>query len=299
MRVTDLLAQFDVKTVSAGEHHHAHEGWIQMDCPWCGRGSGGMHLGYSLSGGHMNCWRCGRHSFLDFLVEVSGLPRSKCLGLLKGLAPEGLTAPINKRGTLKLPKGLVPMGKRHRRYLEQERGLDADEMERLWDLRGLGVGSKLGWRIFIPIYFQGRMVSWTTRALNDKGLRYVAARPEEEELNAKHLLFGEDYCRGSIVVFEGHLDVMAYGPGSAATGGLAITEAQVARIAKYPTRVICFDKERIAQRKAASLCDALAPMAGRTILAELSRKDASEADAAELEELRALAGQTNRKGILC
>ena len=85
---------------------------------------------------------------------------------------------------------------------------------------------------------------------------------------------------------EGPTDCWKIGAGAVCTFGLAWTPAQLARIASYPTRVICFDNEEEAQKQARVLCAELEPFPGRTINVCLEAKDPGSAQKEEIQCLR-------------
>ena len=66
MEFSEILTEYNIP-IAPEKHHHAREGWIQFDCPFCGKDSQGWHMGYSLENNFANCWRCGNHG----LVTVS------------------------------------------------------------------------------------------------------------------------------------------------------------------------------------------------------------------------------------
>jgi hypothetical protein len=102
----------------------------------------------------------------------------------------------------------------------------------------------------------------------------------------RNLLYGEDYCRHTILVHEGPLDVWAVGPGATATCGTEFSPAQIRRIARYPRRGICFDSEPAAQTRARRLAAQLSLFPGETDLIKLDANDPGSAGAKELAELR-------------
>ncbi len=221
---------------------------------------------------------------IDALMESSGLQFREVKTALEGLVTDS-TIERPQRTNLVLPKGIGDLLRPHRDYL-RGRGFKVKTLEKLWGLRGIGVASRLSWRIWIPIHFQGEIVSWTTRGLHDEGTRYVSASVEEESLNHKEILYGEDYCRHSCIVHEGLTDVWATGPGATATFGTSFTRAQVLRISRFPIRAICFDNEPDAQHRAEDLCDQLMHFHGETFNVVLDAKDAGSSKKKELKELR-------------
>jgi hypothetical protein len=197
------------------------------------------------------------------------------------------TPELKRTGTLRLPGGREPLLPQHRAYLAG-RGFDPDELVRLWGLEGIGLGSlAYAWRVFIPIYSNDEIVSWTTRSISDKhDRRYRTAPATDEAISCKKLLYGADYARAAVIVVEGPADVWRIGPGAVATLGTAITQAQVLQLANFPTRAICFDNEPAAQMRARRLSDALAGLPGETVNVVLDAKDAGSATGEEIQELR-------------
>jgi DNA primase len=194
---------------------------------------------------------------------------------------------VKPSGRLKIPTDAGSMMKPHRNYVKG-RGFTPSLIEEVYQVGGIGVSHRLAWRLFIPIHYRGRMVSWTTRAIgNAQGPRYVSARPSEEAVSHRTLLYGEDLAGHSIVVVEGPIDAWAIGPGAVATMGLACTKDQIEKIAQHPSRAICFDSSEIAQKRARKVADQLKNFPGETDVVELeSGEDAAEADPEEIEELR-------------
>jgi hypothetical protein len=279
MTLTEILDELDIRYIEADSgHHHSREGWLQSDCPFCSPDSNRWLLGINLAYGFANCWQCGRHSLYETLRESANVPTYTIRELLGDLERIPGARKERIKGTLRLPKGIMPIQKAHRDYL-RSRHLDPDKIEKLWNIQGIGIAAELAWRLFIPIHYQGDMVSWTTRSISDKHkTRYRSAKLTEEKLPHKSLLYGEDYCRHSIVVVEGPIDAWSIGPGCTATCGTGLAgNSQLSKIAKYPVRAICFDSEPTAQHRALQLVRELEPFPGRTVNLTLdSGKDANE-----------------------
>jgi len=221
-----------------------------------------MHMGYNIAKGYVHCYRCGHHRLRETVAELGGITLAKARQLLEGLETSAVRETIRPQGKLTLPKGLGPLLPAHARYLRR-RGFDAAELVGLWGLQGIGLASRLAWRIFIPIHLDGQVVSWTTRATaDDVEARYISARPEEEAVHHKDLLYGEQMASHAICVVEGPTGVWKIGPGAVATLGTGYTRAQFSRMAKYPVIRICFDPEPVAQQRAIQLAQDLASFGG-------------------------------------
>jgi len=285
MKFADVLRRHNVPYQTEGKY--ARPGWIQFHCPFCfgGLDPNKPYMGFNLAGGYVNCWRCGPHNVSKTLVTLTGLSWSEVKTLDLDSSPREVIE--REAGRLKLPNGLGPLLKPHRVYL-RGRGFKPRAIEDLWKVQGIGLSSKLAWRIFIPIHLRGQIVSWTTRSLVDTGLRYISSSHEDESVPHKTLLYGEDYATNAISIHEGPTDVWRVGPGAVATLGTGWKPAQVLRMSRYSRRIVCFDNEPAAQRRARQLCDLLETFPGETMNVILDAKDAATADEDELMELRSL-----------
>src|SRR5690606_24557431 len=194
---------------------------------------------------------------------------------------------VERRGILKIPDRVSDLLPQHEQYLNR-RGFDPDVIRRLWGVKGIGLAQKLQWRLFIPIHdIRGRVVSWTTRSIGNHSLRYISASDDEEEIPHKTILYGAQHAQHVIFINEGPLDAWAIGPGAIATCGTGYSTEQMARMTKYPVRVVCFDSQPDAQRRADQLCRELSMYPGHTenVLLE-SGEDPASAHPDEIKELR-------------
>ena len=283
--IEDVLDRHGIIMSHSGESTKVTTGWVGIVCPRCGIGTGIPGCGIHTQSLAANCWKCGPIKIAE-LFKLLSIPLDQLGTLLDG---RDFYIPERKpRGKLKRPIGVSPLGEPHKRYLHK-RGFDPAEITKLWGVQGIGLNLRLAWRLYLPIHDSfGNEVSWTTRATSDDcKVRYLSARPDEEAVEAKTLLYGEQYCRHSIVVCEGPLDAWAIGPGAVATLGVSWTQAQALKILKYPERIICFDSEGEAQARARKLCAELAAFPGETRVVTLETdKDPASADRKEIQELR-------------
>lgn len=281
MTFNDLLEKYSVESAPEG-HHHTTSGRVQLDCPLCSPGSHRFRLGFSSRKKSFNCWSCGFLPLIPTLMQLLKEPYTKCKEIASAL--DGTEeAEVSLRGTLEIPYGVGSLLSGHKKYL-RSRGFDPEELEKLWDIQGIGVAPKLSWRIFIPVHLGEEVVSWTTRGLTDKEPRYISAKPSQERLGLKEVLYGNQYFGPSLIVVEGPLDVWRIGPGAGATFGKTFSRAQVNLISKFPTRVICFDAD--AKDQAAKLCSMLNPLPGNTWNVCLDSKDPGSATEKEIKRLR-------------
>lgn len=283
--IRDILEQLWVETAGP-ENKHVRNGWIGVvRCPFCG--STKSHLAFPLEGGLTgNCYRCGRHSLWDTLIAI-GLDRRVVAEALTDIHPDRRAAKgIPVAGHYTPPKGVGPLAPAHIAYLRKW-GVGTAQAA-LWGIEGIGLASKLPWRLFLPIFHLGRPASWTTRSLSKSAeRRYISASPTEEAEPIKSLLYGEDMARNAVVVVEGPMDAVKVGPGAVALFGLNVTDSQVLKIAGFPVRAICMDNDEKAQAVGRQLAKQLAGFPGETAVVQLeSGTDPGSADQEEIAELR-------------
>lgn len=290
--MTDILSVVKLLKIPhclPGEHHHVREGWIGLNCPWCPRPSsrkGQWRLGIEIATGRTNCWSCGGRPLFEAIALLARISTGEVASLLQGVRFKYVQKP-KKTGSLKTPRGAGPLAQAHRDYLSN-RGFDPLTIERLWGVQGIGIAARLQWRLFIPVFLDGEVVSWTTRRISSTRAerRYISASPVEESIPLKETLYGIDLARSTIIIVEGPTDCWRIGPGAVGTFGTAITKAQVNLMSRFPRRVICLDSEDAAQRVAQSLLSTLSALPGETVNIELEADDPGSASLEEVEEIR-------------
>jgi DNA primase len=142
-----------------------------------------------------------------------------------------------------MPSYTEPMGSNHRQYLIR-RGFDPDELGKLWNLVGTGPISKLDGldfkhRIIIPIVWDQKEVSFTSRDITNKHpLRYITCPKDRELIHHKEIIYGrQEYWKDIGICVEGPTDVWRLGVNSFATFGIKYIPQQVRIIAKTFKRV--------------------------------------------------------------
>ena len=268
---------------------HGRFGWINTHCPLCGDSK--YHLGFNEERQYFYCWQSGWHSIWEILKEM--FPNENIRELLSELDIQSHPAPTEsrqKRGVLRLPPGIGDLLPPHRNYLAQRR-FAPDSLSEIWKIQGIGLlptHPKYQWRLFIPVVFGEHIVSWTTRAISDVKIPYIAANKEQEIEPLKTLLYGEQFLTryDTVIVTEGVFDVWKIGIGAVCTFGKTITADQIRKISQYQRRIICFDNEENAQKEARILCDELSMFPGTTIRVNLDAEDPGCASEKEIRRLR-------------
>ena len=284
MTLEDLLLQYSIPTAPES-HHHSRQGWIQVDCPLCGRGSRKYHLGYNITGRFFNCWQCGSGNPTKIIQELFNLNYSDAEKIFKGLPKSRKIITEVYRGNYKPPPS-EPLSPLHRKYLKSRR-FEPSEVKKLWEVSGTTTG-RLSWRLLIPIIHKGEKVSWTTRTIGNSSTRYISASPEEESVNHKNILYGGDYVRDTVIICEGPTDVWRVGPGAVAIMGLLISSSQLLWLKNIPRRIVCLDNSMPARKRAKRIASELSLFPGETEIIQIDAEDPGSMDEKEVSLIRKL-----------
>lgn len=260
------------------------QGWIGLDCPFCGKGDFG--LGVHIESGRVNCWRCGPHSEIDLAKTLLGLDYITVKEILKAYQQNNnrnaiLTQDNAARATknfCEYASDTKEMNERHRRYLES-RNYDPDKLEREWNLKGTGNLGDYKFRIVAPITYKSKLVSYTCRDITGKSdLKWKTCKAENEVIPHKSILYGLDYCKtDSCLVVEGPGDVWRMGYNAVSTFGISFKLEQAMLLAERFNRVfILFDAEQKAQEQAHDLAVLLNARRVEVEILELDQGDPGE-----------------------
>lgn len=245
MRAIDwkrLLGEQRIPYIETGAN--VKRGEIAIQCPFCGSADPSKHMGLNLETGWWSCWRNrSQHSGkspLRLLMRLLRVPYGRARELA-GLGndyvdPEGFDAVAARlmgrgqiarpasvdRRFLSLDKDFLPItdGMRTRRfwnYLYQrgfngssDAGADVDLLCSLYNLRA---GTRGPWsdRIVIPYYQDGKLVTWSARAITQATVRYRDLDLDNSLLAPKNTLFNHDCIAGGgnvLVIVEGPFDAL-------------------------------------------------------------------------------------------
>lgn len=269
MPILDLYQHYGIDTAPEGHKHH-RPGWLNIECPHCS-GSFGYHLGFNIEDAYFYCFRCGSHSIQETLMKLLNVRFQQADAIAKSykLFRKGYSQDtqatlkhikIKKKG-FKLPSGIIPLQKSHRRYLES-RGFNSYELENDWGLVATDPTSSLDgipykYRILAPIQWEGQTVSFQARDWTGKQeLKYRACPEERERIHHKHILYGHPslWEKRRAFLVEGIFDVWRLRLSACCTFGTGYTNEQAKLMVKmFDELFILFDPELIAQKRAMEL----------------------------------------------
>lgn len=214
-------------------------GWLEIHCPLCGESDRGRHMGVNsdVDSPGWNCWRDADHRgrnparLVAALVGCSERMAQEIIALQVPPEENQLAeqAPEEADRTLEMPSEFKPIsrigyGRQFVEYLIRKRGFGWHYLEwqgavEKYDLRYCLVG-EFAWRLIVPIYHEGRLVSWTGRAIRpDTEPRYktLSDKPGKSPralVSVKRLLYRQDELKAG-----GHILAICEGPFDAIKAG--------------------------------------------------------------------------------
>lgn len=259
----DIITLFNDYNVDyTDNHHHVTKGWVNVHCPFCS-GSRNYHLGVHLQTGACNCWRCGSHGLFNVLRILLNVNSNELRNILNKYMDMDALYLFSKRKKLKnrlnenikIKTPYIDLTEKHRKYL-QKRNYDVDSLINIWGLKSFDRIGDYKYRIFIPIYFKNKIVSYQGRTTSDTVIpRYKTCSKEDELIHHKYIVYGYDYAvmNDSIIVVEGVTDAWRIGTGAVATFGITYTITQALLLANFKKVYIMYDNEKNAIRQAKNL----------------------------------------------
>jgi len=250
------------------------------------------HLAWNIAGNYLNSWISGGMSLRSYLKTVC--PQTPYDTLMEQYGDEyQFIHRLEKRqNATQLDFNFEPLSEVAKQYLRR-RNFDPDMLASKYGLRWGGIFGDWAFRIIIPIYFDGRVVSWQGRIIRDSPdiPRYLTLSIEKSLVDPKSVLFNEQNVKGdTAVVVEGPMNTFRWGDGAVASLGTSFTEEQVRRLATYKRVLILFDCEKTAQVKAHRLATRLAALGVpdvQVVDMEFSGdKDIAECNDEEIKEIK-------------
>lgn len=237
-----------------------NRGWVNCNCPYCDTKSTSFNLGFNPAGNYYHCWKS-KHDYpirqvLSALLNVS---ESSIDNILIDYQGVGETLSEKKTSNIKyleLPTNTFT--KAERKYLKS-RDFDPKYLYKKYHIVGGGIDGDWKFRIIIPVYYQGQLLSWTGRSILSKEKlkqldipRYKNLSIEKSIKNIKELFFNIDNCKSDTVVLtEGAFDVLRFDGNAICSMGTELTESQINLLASRFRKIfILFDNEPEAQKKA-------------------------------------------------
>lgn len=273
-----------------------HRGYITVPCPFCSSTKGKYHGAIHIHNNVYKCWKCSGRSLYDFVRTVTGqnwyVLQKKYITTLTPYR----TIPEEKErpSQIVLPPATGELNERAIKYLEK-RGFDPYKIGSDYDLKSTNHLGPYNFRIIIPIYFQGEMVSYTSRDYTNRSdIRYLSCKTGHELIDHKTIVYGYDSVPdGHVIVVEGPIDKWKMGINSVSTFGISFKNEQVNILNSFKNVSILYDNEYAAQKQAEKLGNLLSGLGTSVDIITIS--DAKDPGALPLDEAESLAKEILKK----
>lgn len=239
-----FLKDYGISYVTSGKNTSV--GWVQISCPFCADPS--YHGGISITGAY-NCWKCGKkslYSVISTILNISYVDVKEIVDKYtynyKRSREREVTNYENE--SLELPIGTGGLKSVHEKYL-LSRNFDCDKLEK-FRLMGTNHIGDYSFRVIIPIFYNGKMVSYTGRAIyEDMEPKYKTCSKKEEIIPHKNILYNLDNSiKDTVIVVEGPTDVWRIGDDCVATFGVNFTLQQVKNLVlRYKKIYVLYDSD--------------------------------------------------------
>lgn len=283
------------------EGKNVRHGWVNIQCPFCDDASN--HLGISLYNLEVKCWRCGKHTLQKLIAEVADYSRTEAnieaKLLQKSLRDSGgrrtAVTPISKKEAssamtkaVRLPsESSIHFPKMHTEYLEGRGFIRPRRFIKKYRLQSCYTVGRYKFRIIIPIFLKGQIVSFTSKDVTDQqDPPYLNASVQESLISPKWVIYNYDtVIQGAdALLVEGPIDVWKLGDGAISILGVEHHEQQILYLMKknIDTLFIIFDNDPAGRKAARSLGRIMAPVVKNVELIFL--KDVNDPGALTLSE---------------
>ena len=282
--VISYLESAGIDYVTQGKNVSA--GWVGTPCPACHDSSN--HLGINLESGSFNCFRCGESGNRIKLIQLlENCNKSAAIKIARKFSNSDFIYKREERVPATSIEFPAHISKKFTsdflQYLTNRR-FDADFLIRKYDLYCGGYFGEFRYRIVVPVYYRGDILTFVGRDItNTAELRYKAYPIEKSIAPVKAALYNIDTAKDRCVVVEGIFDAWRIGDGAVASFGTIVTDEQIRMLARFKKVFILFDYDAIkpAKKLAASL-----QYLTKTEIVVLDQGDPADMNDFEVHEIR-------------
>lgn len=266
---------------------HKKKTWLQFNCPYCDDFK--FHGAVNCLSGAFTCYRCGRLNSMETMSYLLNLSLNETYILVRKYRLKGQfeEEEIGRPSKIVLPEHNKFSDVQHMRYLKS-RKLDEQYLIEKFDIRFMNHLHEFPNRILIPIYFRGRLVSWTSRTVTRIGMpRYISCDAELEVIPHKEVLYNWDASDDEVILVEGPFDVFRLGAGAVASFGTQVTHSQIRLLGMKKKVFIAFDSDEAGRRASKNVARVLS-IYTKVEVVEFDEKDIGEMEDDTVIELKSL-----------
>lgn len=240
------IIDFDQLAEDHGLDARWNGNWLQFNCPFCD--DDGFHAAWHSGTGVMSCFRCGKLSVTKTCSSLFGLTAKELdrVHVKTTVEPGEEVVEWNKKITeVELPLNTYPVSEwRMASNYIKNRGLSPFNNS-IYCTTHL---SNYPFRIIIPIYYEGKLISWQGRTYMDQEPKYLNLSDHKQRFPMKQTFYNWTLLEEEVVLCEGIFDVWS---GKLlypelhfiASFGKQLTERQLSMLSSRKKVWLALDKE--------------------------------------------------------
>lgn len=297
MELKEFLQDTGVEYWTSGKN--VSSGYINIRCVFPECDDRTNHLGINKKSLKCNCWKCGPHSFIDVIMELKECSFKEAKKIYKSISKnefyESEQKSTKNKKLIFPPKATKIFPKQHLKYLKK-RGFNAKSIIKQFNLYACGFDDQnYKFRIIIPIYQNGKIVSFTSRDITGNADNaYKTAKPSESLIDPKKCIFNIDTIKPGkdVILTEGPFDVMKFGEGAICFLGVKLTDKRILQLSnKNIDRLFIIydnDKEtKTGERSSKRIMEVLKFHIRKIIVVTLNKhKDLGEMSFDEIQQIK-------------
>ena len=261
---------------------------VNICCIYCGETR--YHLVINKRKPFSSCWVCGKYvSTVELVKDILKCSWADARKIVYGtkhilFSYDGATYDKPERAKIcRLPKYVKPVledivnpnmiRENAKRYLFFKRHISVQRVQQFNLHYGYGGGQ--AYRIVIPMYFGGQLMTYTGRDFTGRSeLRYKACKTEDCILLPTEFLYGLDEFEGrSAVVVEGAFDRIIMGNGAMAASTNRLSAKQKSMLSNLDLEELVFVLDPGAFDKAEELAEYFRPVVNKVKAVRLTKGD--------------------------
>ena len=286
----DIISYLDDKLIDykRGGEKNITRGWIGISCPFNDCDDPSYHCGISPQN-FFYCWRCGRKGHATKLISViENVSYEEAKKILSAYKDDSYIElkDFNTADQVKLP-GDIYFPQIHRDYLNQ-RNFRVQEVIDQFKLRACYNVGKWKFRIIIPVFFNNKLVTFTSRSIFDIDPKYKNCPNNESVMPIKNCVYNIDTVKDKALIVEGPLDVFRFGNKCIAFFGMEYSSKQINQIKNKNLKkaFIMLDSGENEQAKADKLANILKLFIKEIKIINLEKNDPADLTYEEANKIK-------------
>lgn len=292
--IQSILEDLNIPYTSRGKN--VSQGWLGTQCPFPGCDDHSNHCGLNLDSPVVSCFACGKTgNYLSYLAaKLNSWP--KALEIIKKHTPRELKKQQihikeNRVTHVELPEEATKTPTKYQKQYIERRGYNLKELETLYDFYYCGPIGNWKNRIILPIYYNNRLVTFSSIDIADNSkLRYKHLSEEKSIYHCKELLYGMDQIINYdvVLVVEGFFDKARIGQNCVATMGTVVTEHQLQLLTKFKKVILVFDGDAAGRENSKRIADNLSVFTEVNVIFLPFNSDPDSLEYSDIKELQKL-----------